>query len=87
MQLVLDKFGRMVLPKAIRDDFGLEPGDLLDVEEQQECIVIRPARERQIVKNESGLLVFAGKAAGNLKNAVADHRRNRISRVSGERTG
>ncbi len=39
MQLTLDRFGRMVLPKAIRDGFGLIPGDVLDVEEQKDAIV------------------------------------------------
>ena len=53
MQLTLDRFGRMVLPKSIRDDFGLRPGDVLEAEEQKDAIVLR-------AYPKTSLLLFPG---------------------------
>lgn len=47
MQVKVDKFGRMVLPKEIRDDFDLVPGSVLDVEETPDAIVLRPVVEKE----------------------------------------
>jgi AbrB family looped-hinge helix DNA binding protein len=85
MQLTVDRFGRIVLPKAIRDDLGLTAGDRLDVDEQKECVVLRPVRDTGIVRDQEGLLVFSGRAAGDLRAAVAEHRKARVQRASGLR--
>ena len=44
METTLDKFGRIVIPKKIRDDLHLEPGDQIRVEENGQAIVLKPAR-------------------------------------------
>jgi len=80
MQLVVDKFGRVGLPKVLRDELGLEPGEKLDVEEQPECLILRAARKRSIVTPKDGLLVFSGSAEGDLTQALQRHRREHISR-------
>jgi AbrB family looped-hinge helix DNA binding protein len=86
MQLVIDRFGRVVLPKAIRDDLGVGAGDILDVDERPDGIMLRPAHETAIVREKAGVLVFGGKAIGDLRAAVAEHRRSRIERASLSRT-
>ena len=83
MQLTLDKFGRVVIPKAIRDELGLHPGDVLDVEEDARRIVLRPAGEHSPVTAKDGLLVFSGAAVGDLEKAVPQHRRGHLARASG----
>lgn len=82
MQLIVDKFGRVVLPKALRDEHGLGPGERVDVEERPEGIVLRPARQRNVVTQKDGLLVFSGQPEGDLTQALARHRRERIGRES-----
>ena len=82
MQLVVDKFGRVVLPKALRHDLGLGPGERVDVEEQPECIILRPARKRSVVTHKDGLLVFSGSAEGDLTQALAQHRREQTGRAA-----
>src|SRR5438093_12835447 len=42
--LTLDKTGRLVLPKPVRDELQLRPGDSLELESSEERIVLRPAR-------------------------------------------
>ena len=56
--LTLDKAGRIVLPKPVRDELQLSPGDSLEVESSEERIVLRPARARGQMRKESGVWVF-----------------------------
>ena len=83
MQLTLDKFGRIVIPKAIRDDLDLQPGDVLDIEEEARCIVLRPADGGGALKEEDGLLVFTGESVGDLRNCVSEDRERRLRKVGG----
>jgi AbrB family looped-hinge helix DNA binding protein len=56
--LILDKAGRIVLPKLVRDELQLAPGDSLEVDFSEERIVLRPARGKGQMKRESGVWVF-----------------------------
>ena len=42
MQTKLDKFGRIVIPKAVRQRFGLKPGQSLQLETSDKEITIQP---------------------------------------------
>lgn len=60
MKATIDKAGRLVVPKPIRDRMGLHPGDELMVEEFNGKIELsKPAQERALVENENGLLSLA----------------------------
>ncbi len=37
----LDKFGRVLLPKPVREKLGLQPGDSLDVKVEEGSLVLR----------------------------------------------
>ncbi|MBT4498922.1 MAG: AbrB/MazE/SpoVT family DNA-binding domain-containing protein [Gemmatimonadetes bacterium] len=78
MQVIIDKFGRMVLPKTIRDDLGLEPGSALEVEERQEEIILKPIHPEQAIREKESLLVFSGKPTAALEEAVDRQRRERL---------
>ena len=41
MKAVMDRFGRIVVPKKIRDRHGLIPGSELEIEETGETIILR----------------------------------------------
>ncbi len=82
MLLALDKFGRMVLPKAMRDDFGLAPGDRLEATEHGDCIVLRPVRDKAVLREKDGVLVFSGAAAGDVAATVSAAREERLDKLA-----
>ena len=56
--ITLDKAGRVVLPKPVRDELQLGPGDVLELEVAEERITLRPARSRGRMRKKYGLWVF-----------------------------
>jgi len=57
-KLTLDKAGRMVLPKALRDELQLSPGDTLEVESSGEQVILRPLRATMPLQKERGVWVY-----------------------------
>ena len=57
--LTLDKSGRILLPKPLRDELNLAPGDTLEVETSGERITLHPVRSASPLQKERGVWVFA----------------------------
>ena len=57
-RLVIDKAGRVVIPKPLREELGLEPGDALEMESAGEQITLRPVRGTGPLTKEHGVWVF-----------------------------
>jgi AbrB family looped-hinge helix DNA binding protein len=57
-RLTLDKAGRVVLPKPLRDELQLAPGDALEVESRGEEITLRPVRGEARLRKKRGVWVF-----------------------------
>jgi AbrB family looped-hinge helix DNA binding protein len=61
MIALVDKFGRVVIPKKFRTHLGLAPGTELDIEEEGNRLVLEPvSREPLLVRDGEGL-VYRGK--------------------------
>jgi AbrB family looped-hinge helix DNA binding protein len=60
--LTIDKAGRIVLPKPVRDELQLSPGDSLEVESSEERIILRPARAHGRIYKKQGVWVMHGGA-------------------------
>ena len=76
-KLTLDKAGRMVLPKALRDELQLSPGDTLEVESSGEQVILRPLRATTPLQKERGVWVCrtGGKlTARTVRKALRDLR-------------
>jgi len=58
-KLTLDKGGRVVLPKPLRDELLLVPGDTLELETQGERITLRPVRGAMPLRKERGIWVYS----------------------------
>ena len=57
-RLVIDKAGRVVIPKPLREELHLEPGDTLEMESAGEQITLRPVRGSGPLVKEHGVWVF-----------------------------
>lgn len=43
MRTTIDRFGRIVVPKSLRERFGLQPGTEIDIDAHEREIVIKQA--------------------------------------------
>lgn len=79
----LDQFGRVLIPKPIRDGLGLEPGMVLEIREEDDAIVLKPADPSPTLRVKGHVLVFTGEAQGDLRDAVRKQREERMRIVGG----
>ena len=56
--VTLDKAGRVVIPKTLRDELHLEPGDTLELKSEGERVTLRPVRSATPLRKERGIWVF-----------------------------
>ena len=82
MQTRIDKFGRIVIPKSIRQNLGLRPGEIMQLEEQGEKIILKPDTNEESLKLKDGILVFSGKIEGDITNILKEERSKRIHHLS-----
>lgn len=85
METRLDKFGRIVIPKAAREALALEAGDelALNVEEDEDgrrSISLRPSHEEAPFKRKGNVLVFTGKLTDPELDVVEHIRKTRDER-------
>lgn len=78
--LTIDKAGRVVLPKPVRDALQISPGDSLELESSEDRIILRPAPGKGRVYKKQGMWVFD--SGGPLSSEVAN---KTIRRVRAER--
>src|SRR6266436_1552645 len=74
-KLTLDKAGRVVLPKPLRDRLQLAPGDTLDLEAEGERITLRPVRQNVMLKKELGVWVYQGESTDTSITDLLDRER------------
>jgi AbrB family looped-hinge helix DNA binding protein len=76
VQLTIDKGGRIVIPKPLREQLALEPGDSLELESSGEQITLRPVRGTGPLTREKGVWVFRTSEA--LPQAATDEMLQKI---------
>ena len=82
----IDKVGRIVIPKAIRDQLGFKSGDSLDVITSGDEIILRPVRETIPIRKEDGVWVYrSGEPVRNIsiRDLIAEVREERMRRIVG----
>jgi AbrB family looped-hinge helix DNA binding protein len=56
--LTIDKAGRVILPKPVRDALQISPGDSLELESSEDHIILRPAVAKGGMYKKRGMWVF-----------------------------
>lgn len=86
-KVTLDRAGRVVLPKALRDEMRLSPGDVLDLTVKGDEVTLRPRRGATPLQKERGVWVFrTGKplTAGETEETLRTIRAQRHRQNAGE---
>ena len=82
--LTVDKAGRVVLPKPVRDELRLAAGDFLELESSEDHIVLRPVRAKAGMRQKMGIWVFdtgAPVSAASVNRVIRQLREEPMRRV------
>ena len=77
-----------MLPKPVRDEFQIEPGDSFELRTSSDEIVLRPARGKAQMRKERGVWVLHGGAslpADVVEKTIQKVRRERERQILGKR--
>jgi AbrB family looped-hinge helix DNA binding protein len=79
----IDKAGRLVLPKALREEMHLGPGDDLLVENEGDRITLRPVRPDALLKKEHGIWVYQGETSDlSIPKLIDEEREKRLREIA-----
>ena len=83
MELRIDKAGRIVVPKPLRERLGFKPDTGLEAIEQPEGVLIKRVEQRPSMVKVDGLWVHQGSAepGANWERILEDVREKRIESV------
>ena len=85
MLVKIDEFGRVLIPKRIRDHLGLTPGITIKLEEKgDEQLVMRVIHEKSALVVSDGVLVFCGSALADIDDAINELRDERQHKLTGD---
>ncbi len=84
MELRIDKAGRIVVPKPLRERLGFKPDTELEAIEQPEGVLLKRVQQRPSMVKVDGLWVHQGRAepGANWERILEDVREERIASVS-----
>jgi len=69
-------------PRNIRDRLGPRPGAEIEISEKRNELVLKPLEHEPSLKSKDGILVFSGKATGDLRGAVRAQREERLRKFA-----
>ena len=83
-KLSLDKAGRVVIPKGLRQQLHLSPGDTLQLESEGDAITLRPLRPEALLRKEHGVWVYQGEPAhASIPDLIDREREKRLRELTG----
>ena len=84
IRLRIDKAGRLVVPKHLRERLGLSPGAELEVSDQPDGVLLRPVRSTPAMIKVDGLWTHQGLPDPSLdwNRIVEDARDERIHAIA-----
>ena len=83
-KITLDNAGRVMIPKPLRKELRLGPGDIFRLECEGEQITLRPMRPKALLKRERGVWVYQGESTGvSVTGAIDREREKRLRELTG----
>jgi len=86
-KITVDRAGRIVLPKSLRQTLRISPGDALQVESDEDHIILSPVRIQPGLQKERGVWVYRSgtKASSSVAELVEQQRERRTRELLGDR--
>jgi AbrB family looped-hinge helix DNA binding protein len=81
MITTLDKFGRVIIPKRLREHLGINSETALNISEDNKRIVIELVKEKTPIVNRDGILVFTGKLEKKRNDLIRSDRNKRMRKL------
>lgn len=86
MEVTIDDYGRIVIPKPVRDRLGLQSGTALELAvhpegESAETITLSPKRQSPPLRRKGALLVHTGELSGEDFDVAEHLRKQRQTRA------
>jgi AbrB family looped-hinge helix DNA binding protein len=82
VKTTIDRFGRMLIPKDIRSDLGLEPGDELGLQAIEGGVRITILSDEAPLVRKGRALVFTGRRVGDIVGVLREVREERLDLLS-----
>jgi len=85
MELSIDKFGRVVIPKKPREHLGVGMSLKVEVKETPDGILLKPVRRQSGLMMKDGILILRGGGDNshiNWDTLVDDEREERIRHIA-----
>ena len=85
MTLKVDKAGRVILPKPVRDRLGLHAGSDLEIQETREGVMLKPAGRRPSLVKKGSFWVHTGEIPSgyDILQAIDEDREERMRKAWG----
>lgn len=85
MTLKIDKAGRVILPKPVRDRLGLHAGSDLEIQETPDGVVLKPVSRKPSLVKKGGFWVHTGEIPPgyDILRAIDEDREERIRKAWG----
>jgi len=78
----IDNFGRIVIPKKIRDEFGISKSSEIEINTtDNDEIIIKPGTSKPFVKDKDGVLVVCSEPVGSMEGIIDRDREERIRKI------
>lgn len=78
VKTTIDRFGRVLIPKEVRSDLGLEPGDELGLQTIEGGVRLTILNDESPLVRKGHALVFTGRRAGDIEGALREVREERL---------
>jgi len=85
MVTTLDRYGRIIIPKKLREHLGITNRTNLNITEQGKRIIIEPIHNEDVLVNKEGILVYTGNISEEINDLLKSNRniRNRKLYIEG----
>ncbi len=81
MLATLDKFGRILIPKKVREHLRIKPDSELQIIDDGERIILEPIREQEAITEKDGILIFTGICDTDLNQLLDNNREKRANKL------